>query len=240
MSFTVLLLVVFLVLAFVLGEAIKRVYVNRLSDELVVQAQVTAYAIHLTKPERSSATELSALIEKLGVRGDTRLTLIDVDGDVIADTMSDPSAMENHKDRPEVLDAHMKGSGRSTHASRTDDESYLCVAVPVPEGDGWILRSAVPLEDVEAAVGAMQRTVLLALFFGGGVSAIALWWLAGRIVRPMESLRVQANRVGAGDLSARVAPVDLSEIDEVGQAFKYDDVCSRAIAGCAGTRDIAT
>ena len=219
LGFTILLIAVLFGLTFVMGMAIQRVSMDRLSNELVDQARVTAYAVSLVEPGRSSSTEMAALVEELGALGDTRLTLIDVDGVVLADSMYDPAILDNYNDRPDVVNARKNNSGRSSSMTHVDSEAFLYVAIVVPGGDGHVLRSAAPLRDVEVAVDAFQQASLVAVLVAASLSAIASWWLAGRAVRPLERLRAHANRVGAGDFCSRLAPVDLREVDEVGQAF---------------------
>jgi two-component system phosphate regulon sensor histidine kinase PhoR len=210
---------VLLILALVIGQGVERTYIDGLSDELVNQAGLAAYSVTQEDPDGISPEARTELIDSLGELSDTRLTLIAADGTVLADTAADPSMMENHNTRPEVVEARENGSGRSRRASDTVGESFLYVAVMVPNSDGQVLRSAVPLDDVEAAVASARRPILLAVVAVIALSAAASWWLAGRIVRPLEVLRDQANRVAAGDFSARVAPVDMAEIDAVGESF---------------------
>ena len=47
----------------------------------------------------------------LGSRADTRMTVIDADGRVLADSREDPSAMDNQRTRPEIVGALTKGVG---------------------------------------------------------------------------------------------------------------------------------
>ena len=57
-------------------------------------------------------------LERLG-DGQNRLTLIDADGTVLFDSDADPAQMENHADRPEVIQAIAEGAGESSRYSET-------------------------------------------------------------------------------------------------------------------------
>ncbi len=58
-----------------------------------------------------------------------RLTIIDLDGNVLFDNMADPQSMENHLDREEVKDALEFGEGEAIRNSTTLDEDTYYYAV---------------------------------------------------------------------------------------------------------------
>jgi len=67
----------------------------------------------------------SAWVERIGRALDIRVTLIDLQGEVIADSSIPPGklyGMENHWGRPEVKDAITKGYGERTRYSQTVKE----------------------------------------------------------------------------------------------------------------------
>src|SRR5213076_2783070 len=77
-----------------------------------------------------------------------RVTVINADGQVLADSQSDPSTMENHAGRPEIRDAFAKGDGQSGRYSVTLRRSllYYAVRLPVAGGAPVVLRFALPLQ----------------------------------------------------------------------------------------------
>jgi two-component system phosphate regulon sensor histidine kinase PhoR len=127
--------------------------------------------------------------------------------------------MDNHANRPEIVQALRVGSGESTRESSTLDEEFLYLAAPILQVEGATARVAVPLDDVRTTVrnvwiwtiGAASGAVVLVI----GIA----WVIAGRIVHPLEDLRKQAHAVAKGDLGARVRPSDTFEFAEVGHAF---------------------
>ncbi|HEV2073439.1 MAG TPA: ATP-binding protein [Thermomicrobiales bacterium] len=219
LPFIALTTLVLIVLYLVISESTERIYIDRLHDELVSQANLVAFSITRAPEVGGSTTELSALIDNLSRLSDARLTVIGPDGDVIADSQADASLMENHNSRPEVIQARRSGSGDAARVSSTVEERFLYVAVLVPESNGQVLRLAVPLDDVEATVSAAQRSILAAVAFVIVASIIAAWIIAGRLARPLQQLRDQAKGVATGDFSSRVALTGSVEIDAVADAF---------------------
>ena len=114
---------------------------------------------------------------------DTRVTLIAADGTVTYDGLADASEMENHADRPEVIDALATGSGSSDRPSET--AGYVSLYEAVRLDDGEVVRLSVDRASVVTFL--MQDFVLLA---GLAVVVVAVSWLVSRrlsqrFVRPI-------------------------------------------------------
>ncbi len=80
-------------------------------------------------------------LERLG-DGQNRLTLIDADGTVLFDSDADPAQMENHADRPEVIQAIAEGAGESSRYSETLTEKTINCAILMENGQ--VLRISAP------------------------------------------------------------------------------------------------
>ena len=104
---------------------------------------------------------------------DTRVTLIASDGTVTYDGLADASTMENHADRPEVVDAIATGSGSSDRPSET--AGYVSLYEAVLLDDGEVVRLSVDRASV--ATFLMQDFVLLA---GLAVVVVGVSWLVSR------------------------------------------------------------
>ena len=130
-----------------------------------------------------------------------RLTLIDPDGAVLADSAADLHGMDNHNSRPEVLAARRDGFGLAHRASGTTGRPYLYAARLLP--DGRILRLAAPLE-VEAA---LQDQVVIPVAFStalvAGLIGIVMVIAAWRIRRRAAVLVDVSRAFAAGDLTRR-------------------------------------
>ncbi len=77
------------------------------------------------------------IINNIGV-DNIRVSVIGVDGNVIHDSNADITAMDNHGDRPEVLEAFEKGIGKSVRNSKTLNKSLYYYAVRL--SDREVLR----------------------------------------------------------------------------------------------------
>lgn len=98
---------------------------------------------------KSIATIASAEINSNGdytfvnerIYDDTRLTVIDKDGKVLADSVEDFTKMENHADRPEFKEAINNGQGSTIRKSATIEQNTYYYAIKLDNGS--VLRVAV-------------------------------------------------------------------------------------------------
>ena len=165
------------------------------------------------------STEWPAAVRRLASQVRHRITLIDRDGIVLADSDFPPGplpSIENHADRPEVRTALSGGRGIGRRRSETVGRLLLYVAIPGPPG---VIRVAAGLEQVDEVVGRAQRAVagaaLLALLIG---SLLAL--AAGRsIAYPLVELGSTARAIAAG-APPRFPRSGIPEIDSLVQALR--------------------
>src|SRR5262249_57879512 len=86
----------------------------------------------------SDPQEISALqtwTRRMAASG-ARVTVVTAEGLVLADSQSEPQTMENHAERPEIIEAMAEGSGRSIRHSATIDRDLLYYAVRQPSSAG--------------------------------------------------------------------------------------------------------
>jgi two-component system phosphate regulon sensor histidine kinase PhoR len=130
-----------------------------------------------------------------------RVTVIASDGQVLADSESDPRTMENHLDRPEIREALAKGNGRSVRRSVTmkRDLLYYAVKQELATGSPIVLRFSVPLENADQVVGSFRRSLWLASFIILLVAGTASLLVSRGFSDRVERLNEFSRRVAEGD-----------------------------------------
>lgn len=86
------------------------------------------------------------LTEEVGHMTDSRITLADDQGNVLFDSEKSPSELENHSDRPEVIQAMKEGYGEQVRFSSTFSTQTFYYALRLE--DGKILRVAKTTDSV--------------------------------------------------------------------------------------------
>jgi two-component system, OmpR family, phosphate regulon sensor histidine kinase PhoR len=149
-----------------------------------------------------------------------RVTLIDSTGRVVGDSeFDDPalSQLENHRTRPEVVDAMREGTGSARRLSTSAGDEELYVAVRTPRG---VARVSVPTRALEQVFDRVERDVLLAAVLTGvfaiGVSAL----LSRAVARPIVELRDVAQAIAGGDLTRRPSLAADGEVGDLARALQ--------------------
>ena len=175
----------------------------RIEATLVAEARMAADLLARGVP-RPSVQELNEEAGRLGQLIGARVTFIAPDGRVLGDsaeTLEGLAALENHAQRPEVVEARVQGLGRSQRYSATLKIDMLYVAVPVQHPAIAFVRVALPLTDVRHQL----RTVLTATLTALGVAllggAAIAWIFSARIGKRVRLIAGVAEQYRRGDLT---------------------------------------
>jgi two-component system phosphate regulon sensor histidine kinase PhoR len=163
---------------------------------------------------RDSVACLDSIITDLGRRIGVRVTIIDRDGIVTADSEEDAGIMENHRTRPEVIAAFNGRICTISRYSETLDREMLYTAVPVFMGDSIpvVVRTSLFVSELSSTM----RRIALDMCITGLVlllSGLTVAWLFSRsLSEPIRSMAGVTRRVKEGDFAARVAPSSIREL----------------------------
>lgn len=149
-----------------------------------------------------------------------RITVVLPSGRVIGDSDRNPDSLENHRYRPEImeaLDSVNPGQpvvGSASRYSTTLRQKMLYVAVPVrlAGNTAAVVRTAVSLESVSASLYEYYGRIAIVGLAMALIAILLSWILARRIIAPVRDLKNGAERFARGDLTSRI---ELPEIDEL-------------------------
>lgn len=160
-------------------------------------------------------------IHALGSRADTRYTVIAADGMVLADSRENPAAMDNQRDRPEIISAATNGLGVATRFSRSPGSTSMYVAIPViKEGrEAGFVRTSVTLEILEARRATTRRSIALGLLVPVLVALLLGFLIARGFTRPLLTMTDAARAVASGDYSHRVRIGRKDELGDLADAL---------------------
>ena len=174
---TITLLVSYILLAFVLYEQTVRI----MEDEIRQEADYIKTAIEITGEDY--------LDEMDRVRENTRVTLIDPEGDVLYDSREDEVTLENHGNRPEVIKAAKNGTGQDIRRSDTIGTGMFYYAVQLNGGN--ILRVSKTIDTIfSSALRVLPITVILGIvmmFFAWLLSK----WQVAKLIKPINELNLE-------------------------------------------------
>ncbi|HET9261155.1 MAG TPA: ATP-binding protein [Acidimicrobiia bacterium] len=149
--------------------------------------------------------------------GGFRITLIDTNGVVLADSHSDPAVMENHADRPEVQAAMDGAVGEDQRPS--DSTGFEQRYVAIPAEDGLIVRTSVPTRVVDDELWLVRRSIIVTAAVLGLVGVGFMAVLARRLASPITELTEQAMAVAEGEPGVMPRRSSIEELDQLGLAI---------------------
>ena len=193
-----------------LPSVLKRNAEVQLLDTLRFLTPVVAEARDV--PNRN----LQSWVRSITANGGQRITVVESDGRVIADssrTADQLAVMENHAERPEIRSALATGEGASVRRSDTTGQLYVYAARSVTDAHGrlFVVRLAEPLSHIKALRGQIATSMLLAALAGGVSILIISLWIDRHVFRPFYRLVEGASALASG----RARRVEIPEEEEL-------------------------
>lgn len=192
-TYLVITLIAMVVIGFYATGQIKSRLMERIETELMSYAQM----ININP----SQSEIISEINSLSRISNARITLIDSEGVVLADSGGQASGMDNHLNRPEIQEARVKGKGRSMRFSKTLGMNTLYVALPVKEGSGirGYIRLARPLSEVRHYVTEINVLILQSFLIVGFLSFLIAFVFTSRLTSPIHEMEQFTERLREGE-----------------------------------------
>ncbi|CAK4827074.1 unnamed protein product [Aphanomyces euteiches] len=177
--------------------------------------------LHKTGSEQELAIYYDEQAKKLKSTFQARITFIAKDGKVLGDSDHDPSKMDNHLNRAEIIKAAKNGSGSEMRLSDTLKEQMLYVAIAVKDKDSQIgfVRMAMTLETVDHSVRQLWMLLLLGLSVLFIIAAFISYRIAHNLTRPLEKITRVAHQITHMNYRSRVTIRKKDEIGRLGEAI---------------------
>jgi two-component system phosphate regulon sensor histidine kinase PhoR len=178
-----------------------------------VERRLTGVARVLTaEPPNLPLERMEEWAKSASARAQCRVTVVDPQGVVLADSDQDPQKMENHANRPEIQAAYMNRVGSAIRRSRTlgRDLCYLAVPLQYKDRSGYVLRVAVPLENLDHAIAEVRWRILTASLVAACVALFIAYFFSRSFTRRISRLRAFAE----GLVKANFAESPLPDADD--------------------------
>lgn len=158
---------------------------------------------------------LQQTIVALGEKTNSRLTVITVAGNVIADSQESPENMDNHGQRSEIIDAREKGSAVASRFSQTLQQEMIYRAQQVFDAQITIgfVRVSLPLSTIDEKLAQLQLIVLFGAAIAAAVALFLGLYIAKLFTDPLTKMTEIAESISQGDYEKRIT---LKRDDEIG------------------------
>jgi len=190
-SYLVIVCLSFFILDLLIKDEIKKVMTGKIEAELLTYAELI---------DLNSAQKISDQLKQISRISGSRVTLVDAQGKVLADSEKDIAGLENHFSRPELQEARVKGKGKSIRFSQSIGVDMLYVAIPTKsesQPTGYI-RLARPLHDVQSAIEKVYQSVFLAMMIVAVIALVIALIFSYRLAAPIRAMERFTERLRQG------------------------------------------
>lgn len=219
LSFLILLSSVLLLAGFFLADILKDTYLKIKEEHLNETAAVILKSIE----NDNSKLDLQAQVRHLSEPMDARITIVDRNGNVLADSEDSPQNMGNHASRPEVkqIFVEKKKSGLSIRYSKTLGYRMMYATVPIFE-DGEIngvMRTSLALKNIDNAINKLWLSIVFVLIAALLLIAAIGIKIAKGISRPVEEMILVSEKLKDSDYNARVTIKPKGELGQLTESI---------------------
>lgn len=125
----------------------------------------------------------------LKLQDNHRITWVGINGQVIYDSFTSASSMDNHGNRSEIQDAMADGYGEDTRYSKTLSEKTMYSAVRLE--DGSVLRVSQTQFTIVTLLLSMSQPILVVLIIAVVLSLFLATRIAKSIVKPINQIDIE-------------------------------------------------
>ena len=151
--------------------------------------------------------------------GETRITIISSEGEVLADSRPlDLDSVENHLDRPEIQAAQNGSPAAYTRKSETLGAELMYYALKVDSGAGYVfIRTAMPITKIDAYLS-QSIPMLVALFvFIALCGFFFIRQMINNVTKPLEKLEISLRSLAEGEYAPKNIRSSYEEINKITQ-----------------------
>ncbi|HRR72425.1 MAG TPA: ATP-binding protein [Syntrophorhabdaceae bacterium] len=219
-AFLIVVLLLGLSMPFIAFKTIKQHYIATFTDNLknmtlLLRPEITDFF------RTRKLKEMDNYVKSFKHSVNMRITVMDSDGLVIADSEKDPRVMENHRMRPEFIDAVSGRIGKSMRFSVTVEKKMLYVAVPIV-ADGKIigvLRISEFLKDIESLLNDLRNKIIWLTLITATFAFIITLIISRGISKPLAELVLAAKQVSQGNFNVKVFLKNNDELKDLAESF---------------------
>jgi len=154
---------------------------------------------------------------------ETRITLINREGVVIVDTAISEAELNNHSQRPEIVEAFNGLIGVSKRYLDSVDKDMYYVAMPVSSKDFAVIRLSIPLRNLTEYTDQIVGNIVIAALVGVILATLVGVRFLNMFTGPLYALTEATENISKGNYGEQVF---VSSDDEIGQLAKSFNMMS--------------
>lgn len=221
------LLITSVISAFITFQTIKKVNFTNIEEKLVSEAYILSRVL-VEDLQSNDIVHLNSELANINKEMSARITVIDNQGIVLAETSYDHKNMENHLQRPEIQKALQGVIGKEIRYSTTMKADLMYIAQPIYYADKIIgvVRLSTPIMEITGMMKSINSNLFIALIPGLILSLLLVYRITVSITRPIKEIKNAAVDITRGKLDR---PINIFSNDEIGELAKAIDFMADSI-----------
>lgn len=213
----VIALILIICVGFTLIFSKKYIYDQSVSNLHETAILIENYLHDVTDGTSVNIEETQEIFTSMAAGSLTRITITDVEGNVLVDTDKEPSMLNNHKKRPEIFSALQGIPKASIRRSTTLGIDMLYYAVPYTPVSGnaisAIIRIAMPYTEIVDSYRTLYAYVAIVVLICILLSILFVFFLRNLIEKPLGNLAATASRFAQLNFSDQPEAFDVSSAE---------------------------
>lgn len=154
---------------------------------------------------------------------DARVTILDHQGDPVADSRYDTDLIGNQQQQAEVQTALSGGQASQIRQDPLTGKQALFAAAPIQQGAKLlgVVQISQPVNEAMEGVRRIFYSLTAALLSALLLASIVGVWIGRRLARPLREMETAAMAVAEGDLNRQVVAKTDDELGALARAFNY-------------------
>ena len=219
-SYLLITLLSLLAVSWYASSSMRHFFLDQIATDLktialLAKNQIINHLIPLDAPS------VDSICKVIGKDSETRITVILPTGQVIGDTREVPQHMDNHANRPEIVQALRGDIGKSIRYSNTLRQQMMYVATPFVKNTTVVavIRTAIPVTSIDRELRSIQIKIALGGFLIALIAAGISLLISRRITRPIVAMQKGADHFARGDFGHRLPAPDSDEMAGLAEAL---------------------
>lgn len=227
-GFALVILFSMLIVGLMVQRQIEQASLEDIRNNLSSQAFILQQSF--ADIDTQSQNQIQQMVQQIGDRIATRVTLLTRDGVVMADSEFRFDKMDNHLSRPEIISATQSKVGESRRYSTTLQKPMLYVAIKAMDSHSNLgfIRTALSTERIDEEINYLRRVIIIAASLTTLIALFIGYWLAMSFARPLRQMTIIANNYAQGRYQLRIPSHRRDEIGELARSLnKMADISAQ-------------
>lgn len=217
-SYLLIIIVSLIAVTYYSSNFYQDFFLEQTYEDLKSRGEILKHGIHDLISDRP---RLDQFCKQAGKDSGTRITVILPDGVVIADSDENPANMENHKNRPEIINAFRGDTDSVSRYSDTLEKEMMYVALPIEQNNivQAVIRTSISISDIDEKIRQAVYQVIMDGFFIALFASIVAFFISKKFTRSIEEMKEGAKYFSQGDLSRKLVIPDSEEMAGLAHAM---------------------